>query len=108
MKLKVGDTVFVNTSGRADDGGFLLVTKVGRKYFKAGGYEFQLEDGKSTSGYSWPRAYTLEEHEENVRVEEAEKAMLRIGITVDYGQKDRRAILLEVYQEIRPIIERRA
>ncbi|MBX3203218.1 MAG: hypothetical protein KF850_33100 [Labilithrix sp.] len=83
--LRPGDEVFVQQHrGSAR----WKVTKVGRKYFTAGGSEFLLEDGTSKSGYSYPRASTLAAHEKSVRVGEARAFLTAFGVKLDHFTKD--------------------
>jgi len=103
--LKIGDRVAVaQRRGHAE----WAVGKVGRKYFTAGRVEFCLEDGSLRSGYSTPRASTLEGHALDMRAAAAEKAMHAVNVVIDYGAKDRRARVLSVYEVLKPMIDAEA
>lgn len=99
--LKVGDKVAVSLHrGHAE----WTVEKVGRKYFTAGRCEFRLEDGTSTSGYSSPRASTLEDHARAMRVAEADKALRAMHVEISYRAGSRGELVLAVYEALKPMI----
>lgn len=99
--LRVGDAVVVHHHrGSAE----WTVTKVGRKYFTAGSSEFRLEDGCSTSGYSIPRATTLEDHALSVKSDKAEGELRAFGISFECGRSERRERILAVHDAIRHLL----
>lgn len=102
--LKVGDKVAVSLPSRRGHAHW-MVEKIGRKYFTAGGNQFQLKDGASTTGYSYPRAHTVEDHALSVRAADAERALRILNVVIDYGAKDRRDRILAVYGALKPMID---
>ena len=99
--IKVGDKVAVILHrGSAE----WTVEKVGRKYFKAGHHEFRLDDGHSTSDYSYPKAYTLEDHAKNLRSADAEKELREFGVQIDFYRSGRRERILAVHEALLGLI----
>lgn len=97
--LKVGDEVVVLLHRGHDK---RTVDKVGRKYLTIGGVEFYLADGRSKSGYTHPRAYTIEAYALVERMAEAEKALRDLDVTIGYRVKDRQALVLYLYEALKP------
>lgn len=89
--LKVGDRVYVSYR---QGGAEREVTKVGRKFFKAGGSEFSLEDGSLRGDYSYPCAATMAEHQLPMRAKEAREKLLAWGIELRYATADDKVVIV--------------
>lgn len=92
-QLKKGDHVVVVYHGGR---GFreVAVTKCGPKYFTADGHKFYRDTGCSVSGYSDPRAITLEQHAFEERYKLAEYHLINFGIRFDYSTGKDKVVLV--------------